>query len=52
MFSFKRETIKRDISLALILKFILFFGLWALFFAHPTDERLTRTALVAHYLHP
>ncbi len=50
MFNFKRETIKRDISLALVLKFILFFGLWALFFAHPKDERLTKTDLVTHYL--
>jgi len=45
-------SLRKDISLALILKLILIFLLWALFFQHPVEEHLSDRDIMGHIVDP
>ncbi len=46
----KRPSLKRDITITLIVKALAIYAIWALFFSHPLDKQLTPAKISAHLL--
>ncbi len=47
-----RPSLKRDITIVLIVKALAIYAIWALFFSHPLDKQLTPSKVSAHLLGP
>lgn len=45
---FKNRPLAKELSIVLTVKFVLLYILWALFFAHPVSETLTRQGIAQH----
>lgn len=46
----QRPNLKIEITLILVFKALAIYSIWALFFSHPLDKRLTPTTMSAHLL--
>lgn len=43
-----KSLLRKEISLILVIKLILIFMLWILFFQHPIEEKLTNQDIAEH----
>ncbi len=48
----KRRFLRHEILMALLIKFLILWGLWALFFSHPIDKTLIPNDIASHLLKP
>ncbi len=46
----KRHTFKFEISLVLIAKALLLYGIWVFFFSHPLQDHLDDRLMTAHFM--